>query len=108
MTPDHTSSGRSVATEVIDPSSQAPLARRPALDDVGELDRDDLPDLLGDLVLGEGAVDDRPPVGVAHGLDQEAVVDHGVERVARVLDPVAGAARARSEEHTSELQSLIR
>ena len=62
--------------------------------EVGEPDARRSPDGVGDLVLGAGAVDDRPAVGVLHGLEEEAVVHAAVERVAGRLEAVLGAARA--------------
>ena len=50
---------------------------------------------VGDLVLGAGAVDDRPAVGVLHRLEEEAVVHAAVERVAGGLEAVLGAVEAR-------------
>src|SRR3546814_8868766 len=62
----------------------------------------------GDGARGSGVRQDAQPAADAgvHGLDRAGLDQHGHRRGARDHQPAAGP--ARSEEHTSELQSLMR
>src|SRR3546814_8362048 len=55
----------------------------------------------------EPAGERRPPRAHHHGVGTDAVADDHRDRV-RTADQPAPAGRERSEEHTSELQSLMR